>query len=186
MLHYHNKTFGSTDNVYVKRNFEIVLAEGGFEKLIRKAGQAGVSISEFLTLMIEDIINKTPPCNNGESLNCREDAAGFALKWHEIYRCNDTLLKYLLECNKDVDDFITAYDEYEYYVQNPKAYEEEENNLQEGDDLWFRREVFDVLDEWKHDEYDLDCEVENCRQWLQEYEEIIGKKEPGVDVYETA
>lgn len=108
------------------------------------------------------------------------DECGFAEQWFE--RCwfgmfpKETLLKYLLDYEYDIDNFINVYDELKYYEANQQEFSEVLKEAKEngGEILWFEEEYHDYIDEFlnNHENVDIEKEIKLCREWLIDLQSI--------------
>lgn len=80
-----------------------------------------------------------------------------------------------------MEDFITACDEKKYYEDHPEEYDHIYGNVdakKDGESMpWFEKEYHEFIDDFfeKNPELDVETEIDRCRKWLIELEEL--KKE---------
>ena len=158
-----------------ERNIKIKLSDADCERIRKLAGKSGLSVGELLENFIGDLVGGT--YSNGS------DERDRAEQWYE--RCwfswmnEDTLLHYLLDWGHDVDDFLTAVDEKEYYEVNPQDFTEEVEKLEEGEKLWFIDEIEEITKPYleKNSDANLMEEIEKCRKWLKELNLMLGNED---------
>lgn len=103
-----------------------------------------------------------------------------AEQWFE--RCwfgmfpEETLLRHLLEWERDIYDFLTTYDELKYYKANPQEFAEEIKEAKENGEkmLWFEQEYHDYTDNFinNHKGVDMEKEIELCRKWFADLQKL--------------
>lgn len=157
-----------------ERTITLKLSDADCERISRKAGLGGQTVGELLENFIGDLVDGT--YSNGS------DERDRAEHWYE--RCwfswmnDDTLLHHLLEYGHDVDDFLTVYDELKYFETNPQAFADEIAELEDGEKLWFQEEYQSYIDEFleahKDVKLEIEKEVEQCRKWLKEMQNLKG------------
>lgn len=161
-----------------KRNISISLSDADCERLAIKAGLVGLTVDELLRNFIGDLVDGT--YSNGS------DERMYANDWYE--RCGfsfapeETLLNYLLSSgsSRDIDNLIYYYDEIQTLkasIAYAKEFPEDcENNIQS-----LKEDLEDCLidyhcciDEFSktYPNVDIEKEIDICRKWLMEYEEI--------------
>lgn len=157
-----------------ERHITLNLSDADCKRISEQAGKAGLTVGELLTQFIGDLVGGT--YSNGSDERDKAD------EWYN--RCwfgmfpEDTLLRYFLVYGYDVDDFLTTYDELQYYKENPSEFAEEVAELEDGEKLWFEDEYHDYIDDFlkDHADSDLEKEVELCRKWLADYQRLQGEK----------
>lgn len=158
-----------------ERLISLKLSDADCERIARKAGLGGITVSQLLQNFIGDLVDGT--YSNGS------DERDMADQWYE--RCwfswvnEDSLLHYLLYWDYDVEDFLTVYDEVKNFETNPSEYSEEVEELQEGENLWFQEEYQDYIDKYleknkENKKFELEKEIELCRKWLKDLEKLKG------------
>lgn len=157
-----------------ERTITLNLSDADCERIVKKVGKHGLTVGKLLENFIGDLVDGT--YSNGS------DERNFAEQWFE--RCwfgmfpEETLLKYLLEWQYDIDNFLTVYDELKYYEANPQEYAEEVKEAKEnGEEIpWFEQEYHEYADEFvkNHEDTDMEKEIELCRKWLIELQKIKG------------
>lgn len=159
-----------------ERTISLKLSDADCERIARKAGLGGITVSQLLQNFIGDLVDGT--YSNGSDERYRAE------QWYE--RCwfswvnEDSLLHYLLDWGHDVDDFLTVYDELKNFEANPLEYSEEVEELEEGEKLWFEEEYQDYIGEYleknkeEQKEVDLEKEIDLCREWLKDLEQLKG------------
>lgn len=154
-----------------ERTLKVKLSDADCERILEKCGRHGLTVGELFENFIGDLVGGT--YSNGS------DERDFADRYFE--RCwfgmfpENTLLHHLLEWGFDVDDFITCYDENEYFKEHPEEYKEEVEELEENEKLWFEEELQEYLSEWQPEkEPNMTEEIETIRKWLKECQELKG------------
>lgn len=157
-----------------ERTVTLRLSDADCKRIARKAGMANLTVGELLENFIGDLVGGTYT-NGSDECDCADawyDRCGFGMFPEE------TLLRYLLEYNYDVDDFFTAYDELEFYKEKPEEFEDQVAEAKENGEtmLWFEEEYHDYIDDFlqEHPDCDLKKEIELCRKWLADSEKMIG------------
>lgn len=160
-----------------ERTIKLNLSDADCERIAKKVGKHGITVSKLLENFIGDLVDGT--YSNGS------DERYMAEQWFE--RCwfgmfpEETLLKYLLEWGHDIDDFITVYDELKYYEANPQEFSEELEAAKENGEetLWFEEEYHDYIDEFirNNENVDIEKEIKLCREWLNDLQNIKGNNE---------
>lgn len=169
-----NETQAKEIETIKERTITLKLSDADCERIARKAGLGGQTVSELLKNFIGDLIDGT--YSNGSDERDKAD------QWYQ--RCwfswmnEDTLIHYLLDWGHDVDDFLTTYDELKYFEANPQEFAAEVAELEDGEMLWFQEEYQDYVSEYleKHKDVDLEKEIELCRKWLKDLQELKGDK----------
>lgn len=149
-----------------EKKLDLNLSAADCEKLLKLTGTYGLTVSELLQGFIGDLIDGRHTHGSDERM--------YAEQWFE--RCGykflseETLLRHLLECDYDVNDFLTTYEENELYKEDPEAYSKDLGEvLNPKDSFWFETELQDVLDDWNPArEVNLAHEVDLIRQWVAE------------------
>lgn len=157
-----------------ERTITLKLSDADCERIAEKAGKHGLTVGNLLENFIGDLVDGT--YSNGS------DERRMADEWFE--RCwfgmfpEKTLLRHLLECWIDVDDFLTTYDELKYYESNPQEFADEVKEAKENGEemLWFEQEYHDYTDEFlnNHKDADMEKEIELCRKWLADLKRLKG------------
>lgn len=152
-----------------ERIVKLELSDADCERISRKAGISGLTVSELLENFIGDLVNGT--YSNGS------DERDKAYEWYN--RCwfanmNNNLLHHLIECNYNVPDFLEAYDELQEFEINPQSFEDEIELLEDDEQLWFKEDYEKCTGEFleKNKNIDLNKEIEICRKWLNEAREL--------------
>lgn len=155
-----------------ERTVKLKLSDADCDRLLKKAGEHGLTVAELLQNFIGDLVDGT--YTNGS------DERMYAQDW--FGRCGfgmfpeHTLLRYLLQNDYDVDDFVTAWDEQENYQEHPEEYAEEKADLDEGEKLWFEEDLEEMLDGWEIEKgREMSKEVEHCREYLSECQGFKGE-----------
>lgn len=158
-----------------ERTIKLNLSDADCMRISSLAGKSGLSVGEFLASFIGDLVDGT--YSNGSDERDRAD------QWYE--RCwfshrydgeeDRELLAFMLNWGHDVDDFLTAIDEFEYYEENPEEWETDTKGLH-GANLWFEDDIEAVTKPYleKNPDADLKAEIEKCRKWLKELQELQG------------
>lgn len=158
-----------------ERTITLKLSDADCERIAKKVGKNGLTVGKLIENFIVDLIDGT--YSNGS------DERRIADEWFE--RCwfgmfpEETLLRHLLECCIDVEDFLSAYDELKYYEANPQEFAEEMKEAKEnGEELWFKEDYHDYTDEFfsKHKDVDIEKEIELCRKWLADLQKLKGER----------
>lgn len=159
-----------------ERIIKLNLSDADCERIAQKAGKHKLTVGELLENFIGDLVDGT--YSNGS------DERYYAEQWFE--RCwfglfpDETLLKYLLDWDYNVDDFLTTYDKLKYYESNPQDFIDELEEAKANGEkmLWFEQEYHNCLDEFlsknKDDDFDMIKEIELCRKWVSELKAIKG------------
>ncbi|MGL5253991.1 MAG: molecular chaperone GrpE [Brevinema sp.] len=155
-----------------ERTITLKLSDADCERISNLAGKSGLSVGEFLASFIGDLVDGT--YSNGS------DERDRANQWYE--RCwfshrydgeeDSELLGFMLNWGHDVDDFLTAIDEKDYYAEHPEEYEElkEKNKTW----LWFEDDIENVTKPYleKNPKADIKAEIEKCRKWLADLQKM--------------
>lgn len=160
-----------------ERTIKLNLSDADCKRIAEKVGKHGITISTLLENFIGDLVDGT--YSNGSDERYRAE------QWFE--RCwfgmlpEETLLKYLLEWGHDVEEFITVYEEFQYYLQHPGEFTEEVEAAKENGEemLWFEEEYHDYIDEFmsNKENVDIEKEIKLCREWLKDLQNIKGNNE---------
>lgn len=163
-----------------ERTITLKLSDADCFRIAKKAGCVGLSVGELMENFIGDLIAGTYSNGSDERMYAEQwfDRCGFS--W-----MNDkTLLKYLLDWDHDVEDFLTLYDEIQYYKEHPEEYAEElEIAKAEGDELiWCETEFNEIVESYKRDlkddadsdDLDLQKEISICQKWYDELKKMQG------------
>lgn len=155
-----------------ERTITLKLSDADCERISKKVGKHGLTVGQLLENFIGDLVSGT--YSNGS------DERMYAEQWFE--RCwfgmfpEETLLKYLLDWDYDIDDFLTIYDELKHYESNPEEYAKEvEDAKKNGEEmLWFEQEYHDYIYEFlnNHKDADIQKEIELCRKWLSDFQSL--------------
>jgi hypothetical protein len=149
------------------------LSDADCKRISEKAGKHGITVGQLLENFIGDLVDGT--YSNGSDERYRADQ-WFERCWFGMFP-EDTLLKYLLEYDYDIDDFVTIYEEVQYYKANPQEFVDEEKEARENGEtmLWFEQEYHDYIDEFldSHKDVDMKKEIELCRKWLSDFKRLI-------------
>lgn len=158
-----------------ERTITLKLSDADCERISKKAGISSLTVAELLENFIGDLVDGT--YSNGSDERDRAD------QWYD--RCgfswmnDDTLIHHLLYCGYDVDDFLSAYDELKYFESNPQEFADEVAELEDGEKFWFEEDYQSYIDEFleahKDVELEIEKEVEQCRKWYKEMQELKGE-----------
>ena len=156
-----------------ERTVKLNLSDADCYRIAEYAGKVNLTVGELLENFIGDLVDGT--YSNGS------DERDLADQWYK--RCyfgmfpEKTFLRYLLENDEDVEDFITACDEKKYYEDHPEEYAEEIAEAKEDGEtmLWFEQEYHSFTDEFfeKNSELDIEKEIDRCRKWQSELESLM-------------
>jgi predicted DNA binding CopG/RHH family protein len=160
-----------------ERTITLKLSDADCERISKLTGKNGLTVGVLLENFIGDLVTGT--YSNGS------DEREYAQRWFE--RCGfemsseNTLLKHLLECGydtEDIEDFIIACDEIEYYKTHEEEYEEELQDAKEkGKEMtWFEKDFHNYTDKFieNNKDVDIDKEIELCRKWLTDFQKLSG------------
>lgn len=155
-----------------ERSITIKLSDADCERISIKSGKHGLTVGELLENFIGDLVSGTYSNGSDE----RERANSWFERCWFSWMNEDTLIHYLLDWGHDVDDFLTTYDELKYFEANPQEFADEVSDLEDGEKLWFDEEYHNYVDEYleKHKDVELEKEIELCRKWLKELQELKG------------
>lgn len=156
-----------------KRRLDIKLSDYDVLRLIKKAGEVNLTVSELLENFIADLVCGT--FTNGS------DERMFAEEWFNRCRfamfSENTLLSHLLETEVDLKKFIAAYEENENYKAHPEDYRELMEDEPE-DTFWFEDELKWYLEGWTPTrEPDMNKEIERIRDYLSEIQMLTSENE---------
>ena len=156
------------------RTITLKLSDADCERISIKAGKHGLTVGELLANFIGDLVNGT--YSNGSDERDRAEH-WFERCWFGMFP-EETLLWYMLNWGHDVDNFLTAVDELEYYQENSEEFKEETEGLC-GEKLWFEDDIEEVTKPYieKHPDADIKKEIELCRKWFKDLKEIKGDSE---------
>lgn len=156
-----------------KRRLDIKLSDYDLLRLIKKAGEVNLTVSELLENFIADLVCGT--FTNGS------DERMYANDWFD--RCwfarfsENTLLSHLLGTGVDLKKFIAAYEENENYKAHPEDYRELMEDEPE-DTFWFEDELKWYLEWWTPTgEPDMNKEIERIRDYLSEIQMLTSENE---------
>lgn len=158
------------------RTITLKLSDADCDRIARKAGNAGMTVGCLLEYFIGDLVDGTYTNGSDERMHAND---WFDRCWFGMFP-EENLLRYLLDYGHDVDDFLTVYDELEYYKAHPEEFAED--LAEAGDEgeagLWFVEEYHEYIDEFlekKKGEIDWEKEIEGCRKWLADYQQLKGE-----------
>lgn len=156
-----------------ERNITVKISDADVERLAKKCGKHGLTVGELFENFIGDLVGGT--YYNGSDEMDRANS-WFERCWFGMFP-EETLLWYLLDWGHDVDDFLTTYDELKYFESNPDEFVDEVAELEEGEKLWFENDYHDYVDDYieKHKDVDIVKEIETCRKWLKDMQELKGE-----------
>lgn len=151
-----------------ERSIALKLSDNDCERISEKAGLHGLTVAELLENFIGDLVGGT--YTNGSD-ECERANSWFERCWFGMFP-EETLLWHLLETDIDIDDFLTTYDELKYFESNPEEFAEEI----ESDELWFKDDYESYIGDYleTHTDIDIEKEIETCRQWLKDLENLKG------------
>lgn len=155
-----------------ERTITLNLSDADCERISQKAGLAGCTVGELLESFIGDLIDGT--YSNGS------DEIEKANEWYErcgfSYMNEDSLMRYLLENDYNVEDFLSTCDEIEHFKNNPKRYADEVAELEDGQTLWFEYEYEKYLENYleNHSDIHIAEEIELCRKWFLDSRKVKG------------
>ena len=156
-----------------KRQLEIKLSDADTLRLIKKAGEVNLTVSELLENFIADLVCGTFTNGSDERMYANDwfDRCGFGM-----FQKN-TLLSHLLETEVDLKKFIAAYEENENYKAHPEDYRELMED-EPGDTFWFEDELEWHLEGWTPTgEPDMNKEIERIRDYLSEIQMLTSENE---------
>ncbi|MDU2121867.1 MAG: molecular chaperone GrpE [Clostridium celatum] len=157
-----------------ERTITLNLSDADCERISKKVGKHGITVEKLLENFIGDLVDGT--YSNGSDERYRANQ-WFERCWFGMFP-EETLLKYLLEWDYDLETFITVCDELEYYKANPQEFSEELEEAKENGEemLWFEQEYHDYVNEFlnTHANVDMEKEIELCRKWLINLKRIKG------------
>lgn len=147
-----------------ERTITLKLSDADCERLAKKCGKSGLTISQLFENFAGDLVDGT--YSNGS------DERMYAEQWFN--RCwfahpyEETLLKELLEWDRDIEDFIIVCDEKKYFEEHPEEYEDELED-QDIEDLSFNEDYRYYTEEFleKYPDADMEKEINLCRRWLE-------------------
>lgn len=160
-----------------ERIFKLKLSDADCERISKLAGKSGLTIGELLENFIGDLVDGT--FSNGSDERDRAD------QWYE--RCwfshrfdgeeDSELLGFMLNWGYDIDDFLTAVDEKEYFENNPQELAEEVVDLEEEEKLWFIGVIDEVINPYleKNPDADIKVEIEKCRIWFNDTNNLLNQ-----------
>lgn len=159
-----------------ERNINVKLSDADVESLCIKAGKHGLTVGELFEQFTGDLVCGTYSNGSDE----RDYAQGwFKRCWFGMFP-EETLLNYLLHREYDINEFITVCNELKQFIANPEEFSDDIENLEPGERLWFQEEYHEYIDGYlkNHEEADIEKEIDACRKWLDDMEEIKndGKK----------
>lgn len=148
-----------------ERTITLKLSDADCDRIVKKAGLHGLTVGELLENFIGDLVDGTYSNGSDE----RDSAEQWFQRCWFSHMYEKTLLRYLLDWEHDIDDFLTVYDELKLYETNPEKFAEEVADAKEnGEKLWFEKEYIDYTEEFlkAHKDADMEKEIELCRKWL--------------------
>lgn len=150
-----------------ERSIKINLSDADCVRLAEKCISLDMTISDLLQNFIGDLVDGT--YSNGSNERTR------ANEWVEMcwfsHMENETLLKELYETYSIewVECFVSMYDEYNNYIANQSDYQDELDNLEQGEKLEcvldYEEHIKDLLEKYT----DKDEQIELCRKFISEY-----------------
>lgn len=154
------------------RNITLQLSDADCDRLLKKAGEHGLTVAELLQNFIGDLVDGT--YSNGS------DERMYAQDW--FGRCGfgmfpeKTLLRWLLQQGNDPQDFLYAWEENELYKEDPKKYcEDQDEEYDPEDPFWFESEVQDAMESWEPEETpDMKKEIQEIRDYLADCQSFKG------------
>ena len=156
-----------------KRQLEIKLSDADTLRLIKKAGEVNLTVSELLENFIADLVCGTFTNGSDERMFAEE---GFN-RSRVAMVLENTLLSHLLKMEVDLKKFIAAYEENENYKAHPEDYRELMEDEPE-DTFWFEDELKWYLEWWTPTgEPDMNKEIERIRDYLSEIQMLTSENE---------
>lgn len=156
-----------------KRQLEIKLSDADTLRLIKKAGEVNLTVSELLENFIADLVCGIFTNGSDERMFAEE---WFNRCWFAMFSEN-TLLSHLLETEVDLKKFIAAYEENENYKAHPEDYRALMEDEPE-DTFWFEDELKWYLEWWTPTgEPDMNKEIERIRDYLSEIQMLTSENE---------
>ncbi len=147
----------------MKVNINLDLSEEEVKNLKEFSAERGLTVKELMENFVSDLVG------NGNGSDERDLAYEWADRcWfsHNPEECM-TLLEYLRKEGEDVDDFLTALDERDYYKEHPDE-EEEKPDWVDEDASTADKLIEDFLAKTKSN---ITEEIAKCREWLKELTE---------------
>lgn len=153
-----------------ERTIKINLSDADCDRLAKKAGSYGFTVSKILESFIGDLVDGT--YSNGS------DERRLAEEWFECRSFGlsdeDTLLKYLINMEYDIEDCIDAYEELKYYELYPQKFTNQILELKDGDKLWFEEEYHYFIDDYLKENKgtDIEKEIILCKKWVNNLQKL--------------
>lgn len=157
-----------------QRTIRLNLSDTDCEKISKYAGKVNMTVGELLERFVEDMVDGTMATGKRN--------VELANKWYNrsvaLFPRN-TILRYLLNTEQDVDYFLTMFKEQNLYNVNQEKYNKDlsNRNISPTNSLWFQEEYRNFIKEFSKGYKglpDIHSEVELCKKWLTEYESLMG------------
>ncbi|WP_160688288.1 molecular chaperone GrpE [Clostridium sp. C2-6-12] len=157
-----------------ERTIKLKLSDADCERISNYVGKHGITVSQLFENFVGDLVSGTYSNGSDERYMAEQ---WFNRCWFGMFP-EETLLKYLLEYGINVEDFLSSYDEVEYYKANPEEYVDELEEAKENGEemLDFEEEYHEYIDEFidNHKDIDMEKEIELCREWLADFKNMKG------------
>ena len=155
-----------------ERTITLKLSDADCERLARKCGECGLTVGQLFENFVGDLVDGTYSNGSDERMHAEEwfNRCWFAHPYEE------TLLKELLDWNRDIEDFITACDEKDHFKEHPEEYKDELED-QSIEDLWFNEDYRYYTEEFleNHPGADMEKEINLCRKYLEDLAKLKGE-----------
>ena len=157
-----------------ERTITIKLSDADCERISNLVGKHGITVSQLFENFVGDLVSGTYSNGSDERYMAEQ---WFNRCWFGMFP-EETLLKYILDYGINMEDFLSTYEEVEYYEANPEEYNEEVKEAKENGEErpWFEEEYHDYIDEFidNHKDIDMKKEIKLCREWLTDFKNMKG------------
>lgn len=160
-----------------ERKITVKLSDADCDRLARKCGEHGLTISELIENFISDLVGGTYS-NGSDERTCVQ-------QWFDRCRFGmfpkPTLLNHLLDWDYDPEDYLNTLDNIEtaikekaYLAEHPEEADEEEVSCIDDDIANWQEELKDMRADWKPEkEPNMDEEIEIIKKWVKDRKDFI-------------
>ncbi len=154
------------------RNITLQLSDADCDRLLKMAGEHGLTVARLLQNFIGDLVDGTYSNGSDERMYAESwfDRCGFGMFPEE------TLLRSLLQEGQNPDDFLTAWEENKLYKEDPEKYCKDLGQVYDPEDpFWFETDLQEMMEYWKPEgEPDMEREIQVIRDYLADCQNFKG------------
>ena len=148
------------------RSVPVRISDKDLKALAEKCGRDGITVQELFEVFVGDL--------TGGVFYSGSDEGMYADQWYDRHGFSwmneDILLSHLLDYGSasSVEEFLSAWDEREYYKSHPEEADPEEYQ-------WWEDDIAEALDGFKRSPTEDD--INTLRSWLDEFRMLSGQPE---------